>query len=225
MTTRLRSSTRASTAASEFLADVKPETKTKGDTRRTASAKTLKPQEMTRLIRIATSAFILSNLFIGLVFYVVHNDLVRLYPNSIKIESLKGFNSRAEFSIRYQTLLYTWLVFCVNAVIYARITKKALNPLVDNSEKHIQPYKNILTNSFEQIVISSFLQLAFVSFADHSYTLKFIPAINIVQFIGRIAFFAGYPYYRTFGVSLTATPNTIMLIFNLYKLGAYMNFY
>ena len=121
--------------------------------------------------------------------------------------------------------MYFWLVFNIQAVIYARITKKAFNPLVDSTEKHVQQYKNILTNSFEQIVISSFLQLAFVSFADHSYTWKLIPAINIVQFVGRIAFFLGYPYYRTFGMSLTTTPNIVLAIYNMYKLGAYLSLY
>lgn len=127
--------------------------------------------------------------------------------------------------MRYQTLLYLWLVFNVNAVIYVRLSRKAINPLVDSTEKHAQMIKNILTNSFEQIITSSFLQLAFASFADPVLVMKIIPAVNVVQFIGRIAFFFGYPYYRTFGVSLTMSPNLLMLCYNLYRFGAYLNFY
>lgn len=228
MSARLRSSTRASTAASESLAETVADIKPKGDTRKSSSARQLKgkdSKEMDKLKRIAGVAFVVTNLLIAGLYYLVMNDTLKLYPSTIKLESLKGFNSRAEFALRYQTLLYAWLVFNVYSVIYVRITKKALDPLVATTEKHAQKQKNILTNSFEQIIISSFLQLIFVSFAEHSYTLKLIPAVNLVQFIGRIAFFLGYPLYRTLGVTLTLTPNLLMLIFNLYKLGAYLGVY
>lgn len=226
MSSRLRSSTRASTAASESLADTMTEiTKTKGDTRRTTAPKPLRGNELARLVRFAIFASISATVFLGAVFYLVINDQLRLYPSSIKPESIKGFNSRFEFALRYQTLLLGWLVFNIHSVIYVRITRKALNPLVDSTEKHAQMQKNILTNSFEQIVLSVLLQLAFVSFADPSYTLKLIPAINIVQLIGRIAFFAGYPMYRTFGIACSLYPNSALLIYNVYKLGSYMGYY
>lgn len=153
------------------------------------------------------------------------NDTIRLYPNSIRVESLKGFNSRAEYALRYQTLLFAWLVFNWNSVVYVRLTKKALNPLIDSTEKHVQSQKNILANSFEQIVLSVFLQLAFASFADPAFVMKIIPAINIAQFIGRIAFFLGYPWYRTFGVTMTMLPNLFLVSYNLFKLGSYLSLY
>lgn len=225
MGTRLRSSTRASTAASESLAETLTEIKTKGDTRKPTSARPPRGSEMAKLVRIAQFAFFLSLVFLAGFYYLVMNDLVKLYPNSIKLESLKGFSSRAEFALRYQTLLFVWLIFNIHSVIYTRLTTKALNPLIESTEKLAQKQKNILTNSFEQILVSSLLQLIFVSFAEHIYTLKLIPAINIVQFIGRIAFLLGYPWYRTFGFTLTLLPNTLLAGYNLYKLGVYMNFY
>lgn len=148
-----------------------------------------------------------------------------MYPSTIKEGALKGFNARAEFALRYQTLLYAWLVFNIMAVIYVRVTKKALNPLVDSTEKHAQEMKNILTNSYEQIVVSSIAQLIFVSFAGETYTMKLIPAINFVQFIGRMTFFAGYPYYRTFGMMCTLFPNVALICYNLFKLGSYLGVY
>lgn len=225
MSTRLRSSTRASTVASESLAEV--ETKTRGETRstRTSAAKPIKGSELAKLARIATFAFLFSLVIISGVIYFSLNDKLKLYPNTIKVDSLKGFNSRAEYSLRYQTLLYLWLVFNVHSVIYVRITRKALNPLVDSTEKHAQMQKNILTNSFEQIILSSFLQLAFASWADPALVMKLIPAVNITQFIGRIAFFFGYPLYRTLGISLTMTPNLLMAGYNVYKLGSYVGLY
>lgn len=226
MGSRLRSSTRASTAASDFLAD-QADTKVKSETRTrsTAAPRPPKASEVARLLKIAVFAFFLSITIIGGVIYFIHNDTLRLYPKNYDAKSLPGSNSRFEYCIRYQTLLFLWLVFNVNSVIYARLTKKALNPLVDSTEKHAQMQKNILTNSFEQIILSAFLQLAFASFADSETVLKYIPAVNVVQFVGRIAFFFGYPMYRTLGISLTMLPNLMMLCFNVYRFGIFLGFY
>lgn len=226
MSTRLRSSTRASTAASDNLAD-QAEAKSKAEprARATLGPRPPKSSELVRLYRIAMFAFLFSWVIIAGVVYFTQNDVLRLYPRKFDVKSLTGFNSRFEYCLRYQTLLFFWLVFNVHTVIYARITKKALNPLVDSTEKHAQMQKNILTNSFEQIMISAFLQLAFASFADPESVLKFIPAVNVVQFIGRIAFYFGYPMYRTLGVSLTMTPNLLLLCFNVYRFGSFLGFY
>ena len=226
MASRLRSSTRASTVASESLADQVVETKSRGETKSRASlAKAPKASELQKLMRIAMLAFIFSSSLIGGIIYFALNDTIKLYPSQIRQDALKGFNSRAEYSIRYQTLLYFWLIISIFNVMYVRVTKKALNPLVDSTEKHAQMQKSMLTNSLEQILISSFLQLGFASFADASLVLKLIPAVNFVQFFGRIAFFFGYPLYRTLGFTLSMSPNLLMLGFNLYKMGAYIGLY
>lgn len=226
MSARLRSSTRASTAASDSLADqAEPKTKSETRTRTTNAQRIPKGSELAALIRIAQIAFVLALVFLGGVFYFSHHDILKLYPKKFDVKSLTGFNSRFEYCLRYQTMLFLWLVFMVHSVIYVRLTRKALNPLIDSTEKHAQTQKNILTNSFEQIMISVFLQLAFTSFADPETVLKFIPAVNLVQFIGRIAFFVGYPYYRTFGMTLTMMPNLMMLCFNVYRFGGFLGFY
>lgn len=228
MSTRLRSSTRASTVASDALADY--ETKSKGEsTKRGSSTRSsggqLKGSELARLTRIASIAYVASLIVMGGAFYLAIKDIVRFYPHNIKQELLKGFNSRSEYALRYQTLLYGWLLFNIHAVMYCRFTKKALNPLVDSTEKHMTGIKNILSNSFEQIFISSFLQFGFVSYCDPALAMKLIPLINICQFLGRIAFFFGYPLYRTFGFSLTITPNIAMFLYNFYKFGSYLGLY
>lgn len=229
MGSRLRSSTRASTAASESLAETMSEVKAaKGDSRKSINftqAKPLKKEELIKLKKVAYTAFTLALAFMYAVYYAVMNDKIQLYPSSMKADSLKGFTSRAEFALRYQTLLLAWLKLNVYAVIYVRLTTKALNPLVDSTEKHVHSIKNILTNSFEQIILSIFSQLAFASFADPTLTLKLIPAINIVQFIGRVTFFFGYPMYRTFGFTLTSFPNAVLIFYNLYRLGVYAQLY
>lgn len=156
---------------------------------------------------------------------LVHYDAVKLYPETTKVESLKGFASRVEYALRYQTLLVFWLTFNILATIYGRITTKALNPLDEKTEEKVQLFKNILTNSFESIVVSIFSQLIFVSFAEPAVILKFIPLINIVTFIGRVAFFAGYPLKRAFGYHCTLVPNTILTIYNMVKLGSFLGIY
>lgn len=180
---------------------------------------------MEKLYKIAVLAMLASWLFMGAVFYLCVNDSLKLYPKTVTEESLQSFTSRAEYSLRYQTLLYLWLVFNVQHVIYVRLTKKAINPLVDNTEKFALEAKNILTNSFEQTLISSFVQLIFCSFAGPSTVMKFIPVVNMVQFLGRITFFLGYPNYRSFGVSLTMWPSMLMLIFNAYHFGSFLGLY
>lgn len=152
-------------------------------------------------------------------------DVLKLHPAHTTPESLKGFAARVEYALRYQTLLVFWLLFNIYATIYGRITTKALNPLEERTEQRVQLFKNILTNSFESVAVSVFSQLIFVSFAEPSRILHVIPYVNIVQFIGRVAFFAGYPYKRAFGFQCTILPNTILAIYNLYKFGSFIGIY
>lgn len=227
MSTRLRSSTRASTAASDFLADQGGETKTKQESKSRAKLpQAPKGNELLRIRKFMILAFIASYSLIGAVLYFSLNDTLRLYPKSItKPDALKGFNARFEYSVRYQTLQVSWLVFMVFSVIFVRFTKRALNPLVPGTEAVAQGQKNILTNSIEQTLISVLLQFAFASFAEPSLVMKIIPAVNFLALFGRIAFFFGYPMYRTFGMNLTITPNLMLAVYNMYKFGSFLDFY
>lgn len=156
---------------------------------------------------------------------LVHNDLVVLYPKNTQPETLKGFAARLEYTLRYQCLLVFWLLFNVFAVIYGRLSTTALNPLDERTEKRVQLLKNILQNSFESIIITVFAQLTFISFAEPATVLKFIPFINIVQFIGRVAFFVGYPLKRSFGFFCTLLINVPLVCYNLYKFCSFLGFY
>lgn len=161
---------------------------------------------------------------VGLV-VLVEKNLLTLHPKNMRVETLKGYGARIEYSFRYQTLLTFWLLFNVFATIFARFKANALNPLEEKTEERVQGIKNVLTNSFEQVVISLFSQLIFVSFAEPITILKYIPLINVIQFIGRVAFFAGYPLKRGFGFHCSLLPNVVLNCFNLYKLGSFMEFY
>lgn len=156
---------------------------------------------------------------------LVHYELVSLAPKEMKVETLKSFANRIEYALRYQTLLVFWLLVNVLITIYGRFTTRALNPLDETTEQEVEVFKRILTNSFEQIIISVLAQLTFVSFAEPLTVLKFIPYINIVQFVGRVAFLAGYPLYRGFGFNCNAVPNIVLVCYNLYSLGSFIGLY
>lgn len=156
---------------------------------------------------------------------LVHFEVIRLYPKSNTPESLAGFTARVEFTLRYQTLLVSWLVFNIAACMYTRLQNMAMNPLQPATEQHITGAKNVLTNSMESFIVSGFSQLIFISYADPILILKYIPFINIVQFIGRITFFYGYPKYRSFGYLNTILPTLILSAYNLFYFGRFLEIY
>ncbi|KAG9508692.1 Vesicular acetylcholine transporter [Fragariocoptes setiger] len=213
---RLRSSVRTSTSTpSYYTSDNKMERSSK-----TAGQRSSKEAELKKIYKVATIGFVASMVFLWGILYLVHNDFVQFHPKSLKVEALKGFASKIEYAVRYQVLLMVWLFFNVHYVIYSRVTSGAINPIDSSTEARAQLSKNILTNSIEQIFIAICNQLAFVSFADPTTILKFIPIFNILLLIGRITFFAGYPKYRTFGMTITLQINTIMTVYNLYRFGS-----
>lgn len=182
-------------------------------------------EEERKLIKIASVAIASAITFMVVLALLIHFEHISLAPKDVKAESLRGFASRAEYAIRFQVLLVFNLLFNIFFTIYGRITTKAYNPLAEETEQHVELFKRILANSFEQTVLSVFTQLAFVSFAEPETVLKFIPYINIVQFVGRIAFFAGYPMHRAFGFNCTFTPTIILNVYNLYKFGSFIGLY
>lgn len=177
--------------------------------------------DMGIVLVLGTAGTIFCAGFIMLVYY----DLIQLYPSGWTHEMLKGFALKAEFSIRYQSLLMFWLLFNICITMFARNKTQALNPLNQETELRVQIFKNILTNSYESILLSSISQLIFTSYADSATVLKYIPLVNILMFIGRVAFFAGYPLKRGFGVICTLIPNTALCCYNMLKLIQFLGFY
>lgn len=161
----------------------------------------------------------------GIFTLLVHYDAIRLYPSTMSEEILKGFSARLEYALRYQTLLAFYLFVGISATIFGRLTRGALNPLDDRTENRIHRERFILANSFESIVLSVFSQLIFVSFATPACILKCIPLINIIHFIGRIAYHIGYPLKRGFGYSASIFPTAALNLYNLYKFFSFLGFY
>lgn len=185
----------------------------------------LSQEDEKRVIKIGIILAVAAFLFMSGFALFVHYDIVKLHPPSMSTEMVKGYAGRVELALRYQTLLVLWLMFNVMVIIYYRLTTKALNPLDERTEQRIQLFKNILTNSFETIIISVFSQLIFVSFATPATILKFIPLVNVIQFVGRATFYAGYPLFRSFGFVCTIFPNILMTAYNVYKFGSFIGAY
>lgn len=185
----------------------------------------LSREEEKRVMRNGGILAAMAVVFMTTMTVLVHFDHIRLYPSSVTEEIIKGYAGRVEFALRYQTLLVFWLMFNVLTTIYVRITTMAINPLNEKSELQVQAQKNILTNSYEQIVLSVFAQLIYISFASPECILKTIPLVNFIQFVGRIAFFTGYPLKRAFGFLCTSIPTTILVLYDMYKFLSFLGFY
>ena len=189
------------------------------------NARALDDDEIRKIMRNGTILAVSAILFMGVMTLLVHTEAIRLYPSNMSVEMVKGYAGRVEFTLRYQTLLVFWLSYMILHTIHGRMTKKALNPLIEATEQHVQMRKNILTNSLESIVISVFSQLIFVSFATPESILKVIPLINIIQFVGRIGFLLGYPLLRSFGFTCTLIPNLYLTVHNLFHFGSFVGLY
>lgn len=157
------------------------------------------------------------------VLYITYSYNINLSPN-ITANDLIDFSSKLKFLFQYLTLGLTWLLLSVYFVVKVRVFSIAMNPMF-GYEHLTQAAKNNLTNSLEQFLLSSVSQLILITYIDSTVIIKLIPVINLLFFIGRIAFWFGYPQYRAFGFSLTLIPNSLMVCFNLFKfIKMYTNF-
>lgn len=188
-------------------------------------SRSLSEDEFQLLRKIAGGLGILAFVFMGSFFLLVHNDVVRLHPSNSGPESLGNFAEKAEFALHYQSLLALWLLFNILATLYGRITRRAVNPLHAKTEELVAFHKNVLTNSYEQVLLSVLAQLVFISFASPAAIVKYIPMVNIIMIVGRVTFFAGYPFYRTFGFLLSIVPTTVLVLYDIFKFGSYIGLY
>lgn len=150
-----------------------------------------------------------------LLYYSLNGKISILQP--AKPWSPQSFGSKLELTARYWTLPIFWLTFNVLTVISRRmIHPTALNPL-GLGEKFTQREKNILINSIEQVVISIIAQISMLTYLEGEQVTRVIPMVNSLFLIGRITFWLGYPFYRTFGFIFTFFPSLLMVFFSLYR--------
>jgi len=113
------------------------------------------------------------------------------------------FSDRVFFTFEWFVLIAVWLAFSVAWVIRCNCKSTGgCDPTVQRSELS-QEAQRLLTNSIEQAVLTIVAQLALVPFITGEETIRLIPLINLAWFIGRIAFFYGYPQRRGIGFGLS----------------------
>lgn len=163
--------------------------------------------------------------FMILMFVLVQQEIIRLHPSKVDEDSLASFGDRMQYTIRFQFLWVLWLLINIIGTIYVRLTTFSIDPLNSSTEGNVQAMKNILTNSLESFILSAFAQYVFVSFASPLTVLKYIPLVNIIQFVGRFAFTAGYPLKRAFGYQCTIITNLCLVLYDLYAFGSFLGMY
>lgn len=163
--------------------------------------------------------------FLIVSFLLVFYDVVLIRPRGIPESHVASYPDKIKYTLQCQTLLVVWLLFNVLATIYVRMRNISINPMEPEPEKLVLPMRAILINSLESVVISVLSQMIYITFASSENVLRYILYINLVQFIGRIAFMYGYPMKRAFGYFLTIWPNLILNIVNVYFFINLMFFY
>lgn len=167
--------------------------------------------------------FLAALVFMSTVTWLVWTDRVRL-SGIVTEDKLTGFGLKSEFVFRNLIVGVLWLIFNVHAVIVNRVRTPALDPL--NGHEHLTlTNRNILTNSIEQFVITAITQLSVISYLNGYLVVRVIPLMNLFYLVGRIAFFAGYPRYRTFGWVTTSLPPMVAASYAVYKYGTHLGIY
>ena len=102
------------------------------------------------------------------------------------------------------------LIMAVLMVECKRAFSAAINPLA-GKEEMVQPDKNFLTNTVEQLLIFLFTSLV-LSVYLQPMEMRIIPLYAVVFVVGRVIFRIGYgisPYYRLVGVEMNLCSNYI----------------
>jgi hypothetical protein len=203
-------------ASNESKTEEKKEEVTEEETKKTEE--TVTDETVSKQIRRASIGTVIGVVFVAILCFVVLDDkyLNINISGKINIFQMSTYWHKLEFVLCYQTLGISWILFNMFYVISKRCKSEAINPMSGNEEL-TQMARNIMSNSLEQFIMSSFAQIISISFVEANILIKIIPLINFLFIFGRLTFFLGYPKYRTFGFLCTAIPNTLLINYNLIK--------
>jgi hypothetical protein len=203
-------------ASNESKTEEKKEEVTEEETKKTDE--TVTDETVSKQIRRASIGTVIGVVFVAILCFVVLDDkyLNINISGKINIFQMSTYWHKLEFVLCYQTLGISWILFNMFYVISKRCKSEAINPMSGNEEL-TQMARNIMSNSLEQFIMSSFAQIISISFVEANILIKIIPLINFLFIFGRLTFFLGYPKYRTFGFLCTAIPNTLLINYNLIK--------
>lgn len=167
---------------------------------------------------IAVIAFILSTTLVAITWKLAWDGtLTVLKIKNVDLKRLESFSDKMQFTAKYWSLPLFWLLTRWQAVVFKRVTSRAVDPLSGN-EHIVEEANKILDNSMEQFLLSVTSQITLLAYLTPAQTVTLIPLINVWHLVGRIAFWMGYPKYRTFGVMSTLSPTVISIGYCIYQL-------
>ena len=137
------------------------------------------------------------------------------HGNFIPVPVSTDLASRLAFALRCSLPMVVVLFAAIVLVAIKRAATAAVNPLSGN-EGIVQLEKNVLSNTFEQFVISFTLMMIAATYLDSPQMLKLLPLYSFLFVVGRILFRIGYginPLFRTVGMSITF--NATIIIFGV----------
>ena len=171
--------------------------------------------DMSLHVKLAFFLGLVSSAFVTVVavYLVRSGDLLLLPPKPVFYP--QSFASKLEFCARYWVLGVVWLLLSMTQVMLRRVYG-AMNPLT-GTEGIVVKSNNILKNSMEQLFVSITIQVSVITYLTGEEVVRCIPIVNIMYFAGRVAFWFGYPKYRTFGFCLNFFPTCILTAYALYK--------
>lgn len=166
---------------------------------------------------VAIVAFILATSLVAATMTLAWKGQFKVMQiKNVDLKQLESFGGKLQFTAKYWVLPMIWLITRWQTVVHKRVTSRAIDPLSGN-EHVVEEANKILNNSVEQLLMSVISQVSLLSYLTPEQTVTLIPLINGWHVVGRIAFWLGYPKYRTFGVMSTLTPTVTSVGFCLYR--------
>ena len=136
------------------------------------------------------------------------------YGSFISVPSTLNIATKLGFTCKWLLLPSANVFFAIMESGRARGRYNA-HPLADKDHL-FQTQKNVLMNTVEQYCAFTLPLLALGASVQTTKQLRFIPALCIIFFVGRILFRLGYPDHRSFGYSLNMFGNVFNFAANAY---------
>ena len=161
----------------------------------------------------------LFELFVGGVIEAAILWLGYTYRSAIPApKNAEDAGERLAYAIQCLFPMVAVMVILVTIISVLRSHPEVNNPLAGKEHK-IQVYKNMLTNTAEQLLISAVLMLVYASLTTCGEMLKILPLYSISFVVARVLFTVGYrvsPKYRSFGMSINFFISVALLMYIAY---------
>ncbi|CAL1541126.1 unnamed protein product [Lymnaea stagnalis] len=150
---------------------------------------------------------------LALTFYVLY------YITPIPVPPLPGLLDRLVFTLRLQSFSCLTLIGGIQYVALTRFSTTAIDPINGQGEHHVAVGVRYLTNTVEQLVVSSAGQLILTTYLEEGQ-MRVIPILVLFFVFGRLAFFFGYRasyLKRTAGFVATFAASVVVWVVVMFK--------